>query len=115
MKNIGHNKNTCEEKKIFAPKMALENRVITYKSQILKFKIQQKVFNKIDVEWYVGMLSIFFIFTKKNFLSEKIAKNQKLLVLWESCFLDFNHPKSSLSLVLRKFGTFKRIIPQLFC
>ena len=25
MENIGHKKNTCEQKKIFGPKMALEN------------------------------------------------------------------------------------------
>ena len=31
-------------------KMHLKNVVITYKSQILKFKIQQKVFNKKDSE-----------------------------------------------------------------
>ena len=54
MENIGHKKNTCEGKKIFAQKWLrkrhLKNVVITYKSRILKFKIQQKVFNKIDVE-----------------------------------------------------------------
>ena len=31
-------------------KMHLKNVVITYKSLILKFKIQQRVFNKIDAE-----------------------------------------------------------------
>ena len=45
-------KKPCEEKIIFAPKMASENaskkRGYTYKSRILKFKIQQKVFNKKD-------------------------------------------------------------------
>ena len=46
MENIGQKKKPCEEKKIFVPKMASENAlknvVITYKSRILKFKIQQK-------------------------------------------------------------------------
>ena len=32
MENIGHKKKPCEEKKIFAPKMDLENVVSTYKS-----------------------------------------------------------------------------------
>ena len=52
MENIGQKMKPCEEKKIFAPKMASENAfknvVITYESRILKFKIQQKVFNKKD-------------------------------------------------------------------
>ena len=50
MENIGQKKKPCEEKKIFAPKwlrkMNFKNVVITYKNRILKFKIQQKVFNK---------------------------------------------------------------------
>ena len=54
MENIGQKKMPCEEKKIFAPKKASENALknvgITYKSGILKFKIQQKVFDKKDVE-----------------------------------------------------------------
>ena len=54
MENIGQKKNTCEEKNIFPPKwlrkMHLKNVEFTYKSQILKFKIQQKVFNKKDAE-----------------------------------------------------------------
>ena len=54
MENIGQKKKPCEKKKIFVPKMALENAFknvgITYKSRILKFKIQQKVFNKKDAE-----------------------------------------------------------------
>ena len=54
MENLGHKKNTCEEKNIFPPKMALENALknvgFTYKSQILKFIIQQKVFYKKDAE-----------------------------------------------------------------
>ena len=54
MENIGHKKNTCEEKKIsrqkWLRKMHLKNVVITYKSRILKFKIQQKVFNKKEAE-----------------------------------------------------------------
>ena len=57
MENLWNKKNTCEEKKIFAPKMASENAFkkmgFTYKSQILKFMIQQKVFYKKDAEWYV--------------------------------------------------------------
>ena len=48
-------KRTLVKKKIFSRqkwlrKMHLKNVVITYKSRILKFKIQQKVFNKIDAE-----------------------------------------------------------------
>ena len=54
MENIGHKKNTCEERKNLRKKwlrkMHLKNVVITYKSRILKFKIQQKVFRKIDAE-----------------------------------------------------------------
>ena len=50
MENLGHKKNTCEEKNISPPKMASEdvfkNVGFTYKSQILKFMIQQKEFNK---------------------------------------------------------------------
>ena len=50
MKNIGQKKKLCAEKKIFTPKMAtemyLKNGVITYKSRILKFKIQQKLSRK---------------------------------------------------------------------
>ena len=37
--------NTCEEKNIFPPKMSsenVENMGFTYKSKILKFKIQPK-------------------------------------------------------------------------
>ena len=63
MENIGHKKNTCEEKNIFPPKMASENAfeknvVITYKSRILKFKIQQKVFNK-KVRNFLNFLYIY--------------------------------------------------------
>ena len=54
MENIEQKKKPCEKKKIFAPKMASENAfknvVITYKSRILKFKIQQKVFYKKEAE-----------------------------------------------------------------
>ena len=54
MENIGQKKKPCEKKKTFASKwlwkMHLKNVVITYKSQILKFKIQQKVFYKKDAE-----------------------------------------------------------------
>ena len=54
MENLGHKKNTCEEKNIFPPKMALEKHLknvgFSYKSQILKFKIQQKVFNEKDAK-----------------------------------------------------------------
>ena len=54
MENIGHKKNTCEERKFLRRKLLrkkhLKNVVIPYESQILKFKIQQKVFYKIDVE-----------------------------------------------------------------
>ena len=57
MENIRQKKKPCEEKKICAPKMASENafkkRGFTYKSRILKFKIQQKVFNKKVAKWYV--------------------------------------------------------------
>jgi hypothetical protein len=54
MENTGHKKNTCEKRKFsrqkWLRKMHLKNVVITYKSLILKFKIQQKVFYKIDEE-----------------------------------------------------------------
>ena len=50
MENLRHKKNTCEEKNIFRQKwlrkMHLKNVGFTYKSQILKFAIQQRVFNK---------------------------------------------------------------------
>ena len=45
MENISHKKNTCV-KKMFE-KNAFKNVGFTYKSQIIKSKIQQKVFNKI--------------------------------------------------------------------
>ena len=50
MENLGH-KRTPVKKKIFSRqkwlrKMHLKNVGFTYKSQILKFMIQQKVFNK---------------------------------------------------------------------
>ena len=49
MENIGQKKKPNEEKKI-APKMASENAfknvVITYKSRILMFKIQNKCLTK---------------------------------------------------------------------
>ena len=55
---ISYNKPaSCEEKKIsrhkWLRKMYLKNVVITYKSRILKLKIQQKVFNKKDAKLYV--------------------------------------------------------------
>ena len=34
-------------------KMHLKNVGVTYKSKILKFMIQQKMFDKKDAEWYV--------------------------------------------------------------
>ena len=75
---VGQKKKPCCEINKFSRqkwlrKMHLKNMVIPYKSWILKFKIQQKV------KWYVSMFSIYFIFTKKHFLSEKIAKTPKLL------------------------------------
>ena len=33
--------------------MHLKNVGVTYKSKILKFMIQQKMFDKKDAEWYV--------------------------------------------------------------
>ena len=54
MENKVQKKKPCEEKKIYKPKMAAEMHlkivVITYKSQILKFKLQQKVLNKKDAK-----------------------------------------------------------------
>ena len=54
MENIGQKKKLCEKKKKsrqkWLRKMHLNNVVITYNSRILKFKIQQKVFNKKDAE-----------------------------------------------------------------
>ena len=46
MENLGYKKNIWKEKNIFSPKMALENVGFTYKSQILKFMVQQKVLTK---------------------------------------------------------------------
>ena len=50
MENLRHKKKTCKEINIFPPKMASENAIkkcwFTYKSQILKIMIQQKLFNK---------------------------------------------------------------------
>ena len=54
MENLGHKKNTCEEKNIFRQKwlrkMHLKKVEFTYKSKILKFTIQQKVSNKKDAK-----------------------------------------------------------------
>ena len=53
MENIGYKKKPCEKKKKISPKLPLKNVVITYKSQILKFKIQQKVFdNKMQIDTF---------------------------------------------------------------
>ena len=59
-------KRTPAKKKIFSRQKKLrkinsKNVGFTYKSQILKFKVQQKVFYKKEVE-------IFFIPTKNHFL-----------------------------------------------
>ena len=66
MENLGHKKNTCEEK-IFSRqkwlrKMHLKNVGFTYKSQILKFKRQQKVFYKRCVIVHLNV-KIFFMST----------------------------------------------------
>ena len=47
--------------------MHLKNLGFTYKSQIIKFKKQQKVLNKKDTNWYIYMFKIFFIPTKNHF------------------------------------------------
>ena len=57
MENIRHKKYTFEEKNIIPLKMASENTFKKcgfhlYKS-LIKFKIQQKVLNKIDMELYI--------------------------------------------------------------
>ena len=57
-------------------KCIIKNVVITYKSRIFKFKIQKKCFTK---KMRNDMIPIFFIFTKENILTEKIAKNLKIL------------------------------------
>ena len=59
MENIRQKKKPCEEKEIFAPKMAAENaftkRDYHFKIRILNFKIQQKVrlnvYKKTLFEW----------------------------------------------------------------
>ena len=59
MENIRQKKKPCEEKEIFAPKMAAENaftkRDYHFKILILNFKIQQKVrlnvYKKTLFEW----------------------------------------------------------------
>ena len=71
MENLRHKKNTCEEKNIFPPKwlrkMHLKNVRFTYKSQILKFKIKQKiVFQKKCDMIRLNVLN-FFIPTKNHF------------------------------------------------
>ena len=57
MENLRHKKNTYDEKnispKFWLRKMHLQNVGFTYKSQILKLMIQQKVFNKKAADWYV--------------------------------------------------------------
>ena len=47
--------------------MYLKNVELTSKSQILKFMIQQKGFNKKAAEGYAEMFKIFFIPTKNHF------------------------------------------------
>ena len=62
MENLGHKKNTCEEKNIsrqkWLRKMHLKDVEFTYKSQILKFKIQQKVFNLVPSSFLEPVISI---------------------------------------------------------
>ena len=51
MENIGQKKKKRKfSRQKWLRKMYLKNVVITYKSRILKFKIQQKVFNKKDAK-----------------------------------------------------------------
>ena len=56
--------------------MHLKNVRFTYKSQFLKFMIQQKVFKKL---WNVEMFQIFFITTKHHFRVFKMQKHAKQL------------------------------------
>ena len=54
MENIGQKRSSVKKRKFsrqkWLRKIHLKNVVITYKSQIFRFKIQQKVFNKKDAE-----------------------------------------------------------------
>ena len=52
MENTWQKKMPCEEKKVFALKMASEN-AFKKRGRILKFKIKQKVFKKKYAEWYI--------------------------------------------------------------
>ena len=52
MESIRHKKTHMKRKR----KIPVKNVDFTYESQILKFKIQQKVLNKNDAQWYVWML-----------------------------------------------------------
>ena len=85
MENIGQKKKPCEEKKIFAPKMASENAykktwlsLIIYKSRILKFKILQKVLTK-------KMRNVTFKCSKFSlYLQKRTLKNSQNLKLLDS-------------------------------
>ena len=63
--------------------------------QQFTFKVfkMQKTYN------FLGMFSIFFLFTRSPFLSEKNSKNLKLLGSLIACFLHLEHSISDLSLV----------------
>ena len=75
MANIGQKKKPCEEQKIFTPKwlqkMHLENVVITYKSRMLKFKIQQKLLNNKKMHNDTFKCSLFFNLRKVVFFNSE--------------------------------------------
>ena len=63
----------------------------------------------------LNVLNFLYIYEKPLF-ERKNSQKPKIIGFFEkvekiACFWHFKHPKSELSLVKRKFGTFKRIIP----
>ena len=84
--------------------MHLKNVVITYKSRILKFKIQQKVFYKKRCGIIrLNVLNFLDIYEKPLFKG-KNSQKPKIIGFFEkvekiACFWHFIHPKSELSLV----------------
>ena len=74
-------KEAMWKKKKFAPKMALKMHL-------------KNVLNKKDVQWYILMFPIFFIFMKNTFGVKKISKNIQIIWFFEeiekiACFFAF--------------------------
>ena len=81
MENIGQKKKPSEKKsrQKSQRKMHLKNVVITYKSRILKFQIQQKVLNKTKMQNYTLKCSQLSLYLQKKCFELKNKNNQKLL------------------------------------